>query len=120
MPLVTIALGGATDFAWWHPGIVLAVLSAATLVSAWCRPRAARAGVRPRAGHPGRLSGARQPARAARRGPGVPDSLDSVAGIARAGDLVQARIEGLSGTVDAAHAHLAECIVAAHPSTAST
>ena len=34
VPLVTVALGGATDFAWWHPGIVLAILSAVTLVSA--------------------------------------------------------------------------------------
>lgn len=45
--------------------------------------------------------------------PDIPDSLDPVAGIARADDLVQARIEGLSGTVDAAHAHVAECVVAA-------
>ena len=39
VPLVTVALGGATDFAWWHPGIVLAILSAITLVSAWAAAR---------------------------------------------------------------------------------
>ena len=36
--------------------------------------------------------------------PDIPDTLDSVAGIARGDDLVQARIGGLSGMVDAAHA----------------
>lgn len=39
VPLVTAALGGATDFAWWHPGIVLAILSAVTLLSAWAAAR---------------------------------------------------------------------------------
>ncbi len=39
VPLVTVAIGGATDFAWWHPGIVLAVLSAVTLGSAWLAAR---------------------------------------------------------------------------------
>ncbi|QKJ21159.1 MFS transporter [Microbacterium hominis] len=39
VPLVTLALGGATGFAWWHPGIVLALLSAITLVSAWAASR---------------------------------------------------------------------------------
>lgn len=34
IPLVTDALGDATSDAWWHPGIVLAVLSLATLVGA--------------------------------------------------------------------------------------
>ncbi|MDQ1128698.1 MFS family permease [Microbacterium sp. SORGH_AS 888] len=34
VPLVTSALGAATAQAWWHPGIVLAALSALTLVSA--------------------------------------------------------------------------------------
>ena len=34
IPLVTAALGAATEQAWWHPGIVLAVLSAITLVAA--------------------------------------------------------------------------------------
>jgi MFS family permease len=39
VPLVTVALGGATDFAWWHPGVVLALLSVITLVSAWAAAR---------------------------------------------------------------------------------
>jgi MFS family permease len=39
IPIVTLAIGGATDFAWWHPGIVLAVLSAVTLLSAWSASR---------------------------------------------------------------------------------
>lgn len=39
VPLVTVALGGATDFAWWHPGIVLVLLSAITLLSAWAAAR---------------------------------------------------------------------------------
>ncbi|WP_344063156.1 MFS transporter [Microbacterium pumilum] len=39
VPIVTAALGGATDFAWWHPGIVLAILSAVTLVAAWAASR---------------------------------------------------------------------------------
>jgi MFS family permease len=34
VPLATGALGNATDFAWWHPGIVLALMSAITLVGA--------------------------------------------------------------------------------------
>jgi MFS family permease len=34
IPVVTEALGKATGNAWWHPGIVLAVLSAITLVAA--------------------------------------------------------------------------------------
>lgn len=43
IPLATQALGDSTDFAWWHPGIVLALISAVTLVSAliatrWKRP----------------------------------------------------------------------------------
>jgi MFS family permease len=33
VPLVTASLGAATDQAWWHPGLVLAVLSAVTLVA---------------------------------------------------------------------------------------
>ena len=41
VPIVTLSLGGATDFAWWHPGIVLAVLSAITLVAAWAASRRA-------------------------------------------------------------------------------
>ncbi|MDQ1581705.1 MAG: hypothetical protein QOD05_2480 [Microbacteriaceae bacterium] len=34
IPLVTASLGAATHEAWWHPGIVLAILSAVTLVAA--------------------------------------------------------------------------------------
>lgn len=34
VPLVTAQLGAATDLAWWHPGVVLAVLSIVTLISA--------------------------------------------------------------------------------------
>lgn len=34
VPLITGTLGLATDFAWWHPGVVLAVMSALTLVAA--------------------------------------------------------------------------------------
>jgi MFS family permease len=34
IPLVTLALGESTAYAWWHPGIVLAVLSVLTLVAA--------------------------------------------------------------------------------------
>jgi MFS family permease len=34
VPTITLALGEATDQAWWHPGIVLAALSAITLVGA--------------------------------------------------------------------------------------
>lgn len=33
VPAVTLAIGESTGFAWWHPGIVLAVLSAVTLVA---------------------------------------------------------------------------------------
>lgn len=39
VPLVTASLGAATGNAWWHPGIVLAALSAATLVAAWAAGR---------------------------------------------------------------------------------
>lgn len=43
VPIVTQNLGIQTDFAWWHPGIVLGALSLITLVSAliasrWSRP----------------------------------------------------------------------------------
>ncbi len=34
VPLITGALGEATDFAWWHPGLVLAAMSALTLIAA--------------------------------------------------------------------------------------
>lgn len=39
IPYVTLALGSASDFAWWHPAIVLGLLSAITLVSAWAASR---------------------------------------------------------------------------------
>src|SRR6185437_14271260 len=39
VPLLTTALGGATDFAWWHPGIVLATLSLVTAVAAFAARR---------------------------------------------------------------------------------
>jgi MFS family permease len=42
VPLLTAALATATDFAWWHPGIMLAALSALTLVSAWAASRMRR------------------------------------------------------------------------------
>jgi MFS family permease len=34
IPALTLILGKATDQAWWHPGLVLAVMAAITLVSA--------------------------------------------------------------------------------------
>ena len=34
IPFLTVILGEATGYAWWHPGVVLAILSIATLVSA--------------------------------------------------------------------------------------
>ena len=43
VPNITQAVGIATGYAWWHPGIVLAVLAVLTLVSAWI---AARPGMR--------------------------------------------------------------------------
>ncbi len=39
VPLVTYALGEASAFAWWHPGVILALLSVVTLVSAWTASR---------------------------------------------------------------------------------
>lgn len=39
VPLVTTALGAQTAFAWWHPGVVLAILSVLTLVAAWAASR---------------------------------------------------------------------------------
>jgi MFS family permease len=39
VPAVTLLLGGVSNFAWWHPGIVLAVMSAITLVAAWIAAR---------------------------------------------------------------------------------
>ncbi|BDZ46558.1 MFS transporter [Naasia aerilata] len=34
VPFLTDLLGGATDFAWWHPGIVLGAMSVITLIGA--------------------------------------------------------------------------------------
>ena len=39
VPLVTVALGEASGYAWWHPGIILAVLSIATLVASLAAAR---------------------------------------------------------------------------------
>lgn len=39
VPFITDELGKATNFSWWYPGVVLAVLSAITLVSAWFASR---------------------------------------------------------------------------------
>lgn len=39
VPYVTFELGMATGFAWWHPGVILAIMSAVTLVSAWLATR---------------------------------------------------------------------------------
>ena len=61
MPLVTVALGEASGYAWWHPGIVLAVLSAITLVSAWAASRMPRV---PEVGDPDAVA-APEPASAA-------------------------------------------------------
>jgi MFS family permease len=42
VPLVTLAVGQATGYAWWHPAVILAVLSAVTLVCAWLAARRPR------------------------------------------------------------------------------
>jgi len=39
VPLITASLGAASDFAWWHPGVVLAVMSVITLAAAVVAPR---------------------------------------------------------------------------------
>lgn len=39
VPYLTLQLGSATGFAWWHPGVILAIMSAITLVSAWLAAR---------------------------------------------------------------------------------
>lgn len=44
--------------------------------------------------------------------PDLPSRFKSVAALERHDDVLQARIDGLSGDVDAAHAHLAECLIA--------
>jgi hypothetical protein len=35
VPAITLAFGEATGYPWWHPAIVLAVMSAITAVSAF-------------------------------------------------------------------------------------
>ncbi|MDL9979595.1 MFS transporter [Microbacterium sp. ASV49] len=42
VPLITLELGKDTSYAWWHPGIVLAVMSVVTLVCAWLAARRPR------------------------------------------------------------------------------
>ncbi len=44
VPFATAALGLATGNAWWHPGVVLAILSAVTLVAAILAARRGRVG----------------------------------------------------------------------------
>jgi MFS family permease len=39
VPLITLSLGEASGYAWWHPGIVLAILSLATLVASLAAAR---------------------------------------------------------------------------------
>ena len=39
VPALTLVFGHATGNAWWHPGIVLAVMSAITLVAALAAAR---------------------------------------------------------------------------------
>jgi MFS family permease len=39
VPIITFQLGVTTDFAWWHPGIVLALLALITLLAAWAAAR---------------------------------------------------------------------------------
>ena len=39
VPYLTFELGVATGFAWWHPGVILAIMSVITLVSAWFASR---------------------------------------------------------------------------------
>lgn len=39
VPALTLLFGSATGNAWWHPGVVLAVMAAITLVSAWAASR---------------------------------------------------------------------------------
>lgn len=39
VPTLTLLLGGATGNAWWHPGVVLALMSAITLVAALAASR---------------------------------------------------------------------------------
>ncbi|WP_350349855.1 MFS transporter [Agromyces sp. G08B096] len=39
IPLATVAIGEASGYAWWHPGIVLALLSLLTLAASWAAAR---------------------------------------------------------------------------------
>jgi MFS family permease len=39
VPAVTLTIGQATENAWWHPGVVLAVLAAITLLASLVAPR---------------------------------------------------------------------------------
>jgi MFS family permease len=39
VPSLTFSLGLATGNAWWHPGVILAVMSVITLVAAWAASR---------------------------------------------------------------------------------
>jgi sugar phosphate permease len=39
IPLVTTLIGESSGYAWWHPGVVLALLSLITLVAAWAASR---------------------------------------------------------------------------------
>ncbi len=52
VPIITLQLGTATDFAWWHPGVILVVMSAVTLVAALAAGRRTTpaAGLSPEAG----------------------------------------------------------------------
>ena len=42
VPMVTLGLGQATGYAWWHPAVILAVLSVVTLGCAWLAARRPR------------------------------------------------------------------------------
>lgn len=41
VPFLTLSLGQATGYAWWHPGVILAIMSVITLISAWLASRRA-------------------------------------------------------------------------------
>jgi hypothetical protein len=41
VPALTLLFGNATGNAWWHPGVVLAVMSLITLAGAWAAARRA-------------------------------------------------------------------------------
>jgi MFS family permease len=42
VPALTLVLGEATEFAWWHPGVVLGIMSALTAVAAVLAARLSR------------------------------------------------------------------------------